>query len=535
MAQSRARLADNPANDDRKEQGMHSLTMARKLWAALGITWLAILLLMGWMNWQNRQTIQQERQDTLRHMVTAVQHQLAALSEQVRRGELSLAQAQNRGLETIASVRFGDGDYLFAFDSDMRMLVHPVFERGADMRDYQDSHGNMIFHLLMDVVRKQGNGFVLYNTTRAGGDEDLTKLTFMDVYAPWNWYIGTGVYLDDIDTAFRASLWRSLMILLVIGIPMTAMMGWIIRDITRRLGGDPAYAAEVVRHIADGDLTRATHLPAGDHDSLLFHINRMRESLLDTIRAILHSADDVNSAVLEIRGGNDELATRTEQQAASLAETASSMEQITATVKQNADHAEHARRLAGTTEDRARAGRGSMEQVIELMQAITQSARQMSSIVDTIDGIAFQTNILALNASVEAARAGEQGRGFAVVASEVRNLASRSAEAAREIKTLIEGAHTQVTQGSRQVQETGDIIAGMSHDMTQLNTLISEISTASTEQSHGIGQVNQAVTQMDQMTQQNASLVQESSHASEKLATLSRVMRERASRFRVND
>ncbi len=514
---------------------MHALTMARKLWGALGITWLAILLLMGWMNWQNRQTIQQERQDTLRHMVSAAQHQLAALSEQVQRGDLSIDQAQARGREAIASIRFGDGDYLFAFDPAMRILVHPVFERGTDMSDYQDSGGNMIFHMLMDVVRRQGNGFVTYHTTRAGGEEELPKLTYMDVYAPWDWYIGTGVYLDDIDTAFHASLLRSLVILLVIGVPMTLLMGWIIRDTTRRLGGDPAYAARVVRYIADGDLTRTTQLAADDRDSLLFHINRMRESLLDTIRAILHSADDVNSAVLEIRGGNDELATRTEQQAASLAETASSMEQITATVKQNADHADHARRLAGDTEDRARAGRGAMEQVIELMQAITQSARQMSSIVDTIDGIAFQTNILALNASVEAARAGEQGRGFAVVASEVRNLASRSADAAREIKALIEGAHAQVAQGSRQVQDTGDIIASMSHDMTQLNTLISEISTASTEQSHGIGQVNQAVTQMDQMTQQNASLVQESSRASEKLATLSKVMRERASRFTVAD
>jgi methyl-accepting chemotaxis protein len=209
------------------------------------------------------------------------------------------------------------------------------------------------------------------------------------------------------------------------------------------------------------------------------------------------------------------------------------MEQLTATVKQNADHADHARTLATRTADSAQRGSDAMSTVITTMATINESATQMSSIVNTIDGIAFQTNILALNASVEAARAGEQGRGFAVVANEVRQLASRSAAAAQEIKTLIEASDSKVVEGSRQVRETGDVIHGMVDDIKQLSTLVQEISAATIEQSSGIEQVNQAVTQMDQMTQQNASLVQESNHATQTLAQLSAQLRQLVAHFRI--
>ena len=242
----------------------------------------------------------------------------------------------------------------------------------------------------------------------------------------------------------------------------------------------------------------------------------------------------MNNGVEQIVGVNEELSTRTEEQAASLAETASSMEQLTATVKQNAEHADHARTLATRAADSAQRGSDSMTTVITTMGTINESATQMSSIVNTIDGIAFQTNILALNASVEAARAGEQGRGFAVVANEVRQLASRSAAAAQEIKTLIEASDSKVVEGSRQVRATGDVINGMVDDIKQLSTLVQEISAATIEQSSGIEQVNQAVTQMDQMTQQNAGLVQESNHATQSLAQLSAQLRQLVAHFRIN-
>nr|WP_290671813.1 MULTISPECIES: methyl-accepting chemotaxis protein [unclassified Halomonas] len=474
-----------------------------------------------------------ERRDSIQYVVESVHSQLQALQEHVAAGDLSLEEAQQRAIDNMSSVNFGANEYIFAFNDDLLIISHPSRTPGTDMTDYQDASGMALYPALLSTSQA-GGGHVGYYTTRAGGDEQIPKISYVAHLPEWQWSLAAGVYVDDINEAFIAGLIRSIMILLIIGLPVTLLMGWVIRDVARRLGGDPRYAASVVRHIADGDLTQATQLSAKDQSSLLFDINRMRETLADTIGDIHLGAHQVNSGVEQIVGVNEELSTRTEEQAASLAETASSMEQLTATVQQNAEHADHARSLATRAADSAQRGSDAMSTVTATMATINESASQMSSIVNTIDSIAFQTNILALNASVEAARAGEQGRGFAVVANEVRQLASRSASAAQEIKTLIGTSDSKVTEGSRQVRDTGDVINGMVDDIKQLSTLVQEISAATIEQSSGIEQVNQAVTQMDQMTQQNASLVQESNHATQSLAQLSNQLRQLVTHFRIN-
>ena len=512
---------------------MTRLTTTQKLWGTLGIIWVAMLLLVGWLALENRQTIENERRDSIQYVVESVQNQIEALQERVAVGELSLEEAQQRAIDNMSSVSFGAGEYIFSFNDDLLVISHPSREPGTDMTDYLDASGMALYPELLRVAQA-GGGHVNYYSTRAGGEEQLPKTSYVAHLPEWEWSLATGVYVDDINEAFIAGLIRSIGILLIIGLPVTLLMGWVIRDVSRRLGGDPRYAASVVRHIADGDLTQVTQLSAKDQQSLLFDINRMRETLAVTIGNIHHGANQVNSGVEQIVGVNEELSTRTEEQAASLAETASSMEQLTATVKQNAEHADHARKLATRAADSAQRGSDSMSSVTTTMATINESATQMSSIVNTIDGIAFQTNILALNASVEAARAGDQGRGFAVVANEVRQLASRSASAAQEIKTLIEASDSKVVEGSRQVRDTGDVINSMVDDIKQLSTLVQEISAATIEQSSGIEQVNQAVTQMDQMTQQNASLVQESTHATQTLAQLSNQLRQLVAHFRIN-
>ncbi|MBT2801023.1 cache domain-containing protein [Halomonas sp. ISL-56] len=512
---------------------MTHLTTTQKLWGTLGIIWVAMLLLVGWLAWENRQTIESERRDSIQHVVESVQSQIEALQERVAAGELSLEEAQQRAIDNMSSVSFGAGEYIFSFNNDLLIVSHPTRTPGTDMTNYEDASGMALYPELLRVAQA-GGGHVGYYSTRAGGDEQLPKNSYVAHLPEWQWSLATGVYVDDINAVFIAGLIRSIVILLIIGLPVTLLMGWVIRDVSRRLGGDPRYAASVVRHIADGDLTQITQLSPKDQQSLLFNINRMRETLASTIGDIHLGANQVNSGVEQIVSINEELSTRTEEQAASLAETASSMEQLTATVKQNAEHADHARTLATRTADSAQRGSDSMSTVIATMGTINESATQMSSIVNTIDGIAFQTNILALNASVEAARAGDQGRGFAVVANEVRQLASRSAAAAQEIKTLIEASDSKVVEGSRQVRDTGDVINGMVDDIKQLSTLVQEISAATIEQSSGIEQVNQAVTQMDQMTQQNASLVQESNHATQSLAQLSDQLRQLVAHFHIN-
>ena len=512
---------------------MTRLTTTQKLWGTLGIIWIAMLLLVGWLALENRQTIESERRDSIQYVIESVHSQIEALQERVTTGELSEEEAQQRAIDNMSSVSFGGGEYLFSFDDDLRIISHPNRPRGEDMSAYQDASGMDLYAAFREAAQS-GGGHVDYHSRRITGDKQVPKISYVAYLPEWQWSMAAGVYVDDINEAFIAGLIRSVVILLIIGLPVTLLMGWVIRDVSRRLGGDPRYAASVVRHIADGDLTQVTQLSAKDQQSLLFDINRMRENLAVTIGDIHHGANQVNSGVEQIVGVNEELSTRTEEQAASLAETASSMEQLTATVKQNAEHADHARTLATRTADSAQRGSDSMSTVITTMATINESATQMSSIVNTIDGIAFQTNILALNASVEAARAGEQGRGFAVVANEVRQLASRSAAAAQEIKTLIEASDSKVVEGSRQVRDTGDVINSMVSDIKELSTLVQEISAATIEQSSGIEQVNQAVTQMDQMTQQNASLVQESNHATQTLAQLSTQLRQLVANFRIN-
>ena len=512
---------------------MTRLTTTQKLWGTLGIIWLAMLLLVGWLAWENRQTIESERRDSIQYVIESVHSQIVALQERVAAGDISLEEAQQRAIDNMSSASFGDGEYIFSFDNDLHIISHPNRPRGEDMSAYQDSSGMDLYAAFREAAQA-GGGHVGYYSRRITGDEQVPKISYVAYLPEWEWSLATGVYVDDINAAFIAGLIRSIVILLIIGLPVTLLMGWVIRDVSRRLGGDPRYAASVVRYIADGDLTQTTQLSAKDRESLLFDINRMRETLAKTIGDIHHEANQVNNGVEQIVGVNEELSTRTEEQAASLAETASSMEQLTATVKQNAEHADHARTLATRAADSAQRGSDSMTTVITTMGTINESATQMSSIVNTIDGIAFQTNILALNASVEAARAGEQGRGFAVVANEVRQLASRSAAAAQEIKSLIEASDSKVVEGSRQVRATGDVINGMVDDIKQLSTLVQEISAATIEQSSGIEQVNQAVTQMDQMTQQNAGLVQESNHATQSLAQLSAQLRQLVAHFRIN-
>ena len=299
---------------------------------------------------------------------------------------------------------------------------------------------------------------------------------------------------------------------------MTGLLGFgLTRSVMRQLGGEPAVAMKSVKTLAGGDLTAHIALQAGDSTSLMAALATMRDSLAHVVANVRGSAEGVETASAEIAQGNNDLSARTEQQASALEETAASMEELSSTVKQNADSARQANQLASSASSVAVQGGDVVGQVVDTMKAINESSRKISDIISVIDGIAFQTNILALNAAVEAARAGEQGRGFAVVASEVRSLAGRSADAAKEIKSLINASVERVEQGTVLVDKAGETMTEVVNSIRRVTDIMGEISAASSEQAAGVSQVGEAVSQMDQATQQNAALVEQMAAAASSL------------------
>jgi methyl-accepting chemotaxis protein len=318
--------------------------------------------------------------------------------------------------------------------------------------------------------------------------------------------------------ALSGSFLAWMLVLLAIAIGAGAVAAWAIsRGLLRQLGGQPDYAVTIAGAIAAGDLSVPIDTRADDKSSLLFAMKAMRDSLVTIVSQVRAGTLTIASASSEITAGNLDLSDRSERQAGTLEETASSMEELTGTVRQNADNARQANALAESASNVAQRGGAVVAQVVQTMASINDSSKQIAEIIGVIDGIAFQTNILALNAAVEAARAGEQGRGFAVVAGEVRNLAQRSAAAAREIKGLIVDSVAKVDDGAKLVDEAGSTMEEIVTSVKRVTDIMAEISLASQEQSAGIEQVNRAIGQMDETTQQNAALVEQAGAAASAL------------------
>ena len=320
----------------------------------------------------------------------------------------------------------------------------------------------------------------------------------------------------------------------ILAVLTSVAAAWLItRSVLRQLGCEPEQAVQIAGEIAAGNLAVSIHPAAGDKSSLLFAMQSMRDGLTRIVSQVHASTETIASAATQIASGNLDLSSRTEQQASTLEETASSMEELTSTVRLNTDHARQANGLAESASSVAAKGGAVVAQVVDTMAAIDNSARKIVDIIAVIDGIAFQTNILALNAAVEAARAGEQGKGFAVVATEVRNLAQRSAAAAKEIKELIGDSVDKVQAGNKLVEQAGTTMHEVVASVKRVTDIMSEIMLASQEQSSGIEQINTAVTQMDDVTQQNAALVEEAAAAAQAMQDQVNSLNEVVSVFRI--
>ena len=335
------------------------------------------------------------------------------------------------------------------------------------------------------------------------------------------------------EASVAQMLWLMGITLALATVALTVFGLWVRRRIWRAVGGEPSDVAAVANSVAQGDLTIRAAVEADDRHSIMAALRDMTDNLGSLVSDVRNGSDSIATGSAQIAAGNADLSQRTEQQASNLEETAASMEEISSTIKQNSETARQANQLASSASEAASRGGVVVNEVIATMGGIDASSRKISDIIGVVDGIAFQTNILALNAAVEAARAGEQGRGFAVVASEVRSLAQRSANAAKEIKGLIGESVEKVQAGSRLVNEAGQSMQDIVSQVQRVTDLIAEISAASVEQTQGIGQIGDAVNELDQVTQQNAALVEQSSAAAESLKQQAMRLSEAVSVFKV--
>ena len=514
---------------------MNTLSYQQKLWVPLICSLLCITAIYLFETIQTRNVRVEERSADLRNLDDMALNIIKQFGDKAAAGTLSKEEAQKQAIEIIRNLRYAKDGY-FTISSGTLSVMHPIKpeNNNKDLVDLKDPKGTYVYREIAAAAALPEGGFVNYYWSRPGSTEPVPKLSRVVSYKPWNWSVTTGVYVDDIDAAFRESLVKSAGMLAVVCAVLWLIVSMVNKSVRHTIGGAPEYVGEIAQQIAGGDLSAVIKTHDNDHGSILYGMKAMQQRLADTIGEIRRSADTIATASSQIASGNMDLSARTESQASSLEETAASMEQLTSTVNQNTDNAVQANQLVQSASAVAEKGGKVVSQVVQTMETINASATRIVDIISVIDGIAFQTNILALNAAVEAARAGEQGRGFAVVASEVRNLAQRSAGAAKEIKELINASVDSIGAGSALVAEAGATMEQVVASVSRVTQIMSAITEASHEQSTGIGHVNMAITEMDSVTQQNAALVEQAAAAASSMQDQAGMLAELVCRFKLN-
>jgi methyl-accepting chemotaxis protein-2 (aspartate sensor receptor) len=435
--------------------------------------------------------------------------------------------------DMIRKGKLGETGYFYVLDARPgdnlgKLMVHPSLE-GKSILESKDSSGR---EFIKEILQRK-NGSIRYpwlNKDR-GETTPREKIVAFTYNEQWNWVIAGGTYVEELSREIQG-LRNTFMVL---GLVLVVVLSAILYALVRKLVTAPLQqACSAAQALAHGDLTARLRVEQQDEiGQLADSINQIGSELSSVVQHVRTGSESVAAASSEIAQGNNDLSARTEQQASALEETAASMEEMSSQVAQNADNARLANQLAASASAVAVKGGEVVGKVVDTMKGINESSRKISDIISVIDGIAFQTNILALNAAVEAARAGEQGRGFAVVATEVRALAGRSADAAREIKHLINASVERVEQGTALVDEAGVTMTEVVSSIRRVTDIMGEITSASSEQAAGVAQVGEAITQMDQATQQNAALVEQMAAAASSLKSQANELVETVDVFKV--
>ena len=572
---------------------------------------LSVVLLAVMSATQLRTKLEGEAEARTQQLIETAQGVVKHYYDQAQAGRLTKEKAQEEAFEALRAMRYDNGNYFFVSDFTGMTLMHGANRSMEHNQVLQTTTLSKVTTAILDVATHQGAGYVHYEVAKQGETEPKPKISYIATFKPWDWIVGTGIFVDDIDakvnTAFMQTAGTGLAMALVVAMVAYLLARGIVgplgrvvaaqerliaddlsfdvmdadradeigrlargvlaakesaierkklaaeadarrrsdqEELQRKAELDRKYIAEfeqfmgsltkALERLSDGDLTyRLSNAFAAEYEKIRADFNTSVEKLQQTMLHVSANTSAIRAGTKEITSAADDLSRRTEQQAASLEETAAALDEITATVRKTAQGATHAREVVSTAKSDAERGGSVVRQAIDAMNGIEKSSQQIGQIIGVIDEIAFQTNLLALNAGVEAARAGEAGRGFAVVASEVRALAQRSAEAAKEIKSLIMASRGQVEQGVDLVAETGKALERIFTQVAEIDKVVSEIASSAQEEATGLQEVNTAVNQMDQVTQQNAAMVEESTAASHTLAQETEELTKLIGRFQV--
>ena len=496
---------------------------------------IVVVAIGGFGLYSLRTSMLEGRQRSLSEILTLSYGLVSSYHQLELDGKLSRDEAQAKAKDALARLRDGADAYVLLRTIDGDLLVHPdpsrvgKRDKGSVMPD-----GRNTAQAYKDGLANADQLFVTAYVPRPKDPNKVPVLKLLGVkkFKPWDWVIGSGMFIDDIDADFWSYAYQYISLTGVASILLIAIGVGVSRNVQSQLGGEPQYAVDVANRIAAGDLTEPVVVQGGQ-SSLMAAMAKMQKSLLTIVTAVQQTAESVHVSASEVASGNQDLSDRTEQAAASLEQTSAAIQHLADRVALNATAAKNADDLARSSARVAEEGGQIVAAVVRTMDDIAGSSKKVFDITNIIDSIAFQTNILALNAAVEAARAGEQGRGFAVVAAEVRNLAQRSAQAAREIKSLITHSVEVVDSGSALVAKAGSTMNEIVQSAHRVTVTIEEISAATAQQSSGIHEIVLTLGQLDQLTQQNAALVEEGAAAASSLRDQSDSLRNTVEALRI--